>query len=76
MLSTNIATVVKMLECLPEQTQGQAVEHLRQYLEELRDEFQWDDLFRQTQTQLASAAKRAKEEISAGKAAPLNYEHL
>ena len=51
MSSTAIATVTKMLESLPEPAQDQVVEHLREYLEDLQDELQWDALFR-TQPQL------------------------
>jgi hypothetical protein len=39
MSSTAIVTVTKM-ESLPEPTQEQVVEHLREYLEDLQDELQ------------------------------------
>ena len=42
MVSTAIATVVKMIESLPEDAQDQVVEHLRVYLKDLRDERRWD----------------------------------
>lgn len=38
MSSTTIATVVKMMESLPETAQAQVVEYLRQSIEDLRDE--------------------------------------
>lgn len=59
-----VATVIKMMESLPETAQLQVVEHLREYIEELRDELQWDSLFKKTQPQLIAAAKRAKQEIA------------
>ncbi len=70
MSSTAIATVTKMLESLPEPVQNQVVDHLREYLEDLRDELQWDSLFEQTQPQLLAAARRAKQEIAEGEATP------
>ncbi len=36
MTSPAIATVVKMLEALPETTQNQVVEHLREYIVEIK----------------------------------------
>lgn len=76
MSSTVIATAIKMLESLPEQAQEQVVEHLRAYIAELDDERTWDDKFKQTQPQLVAAARRAKEQISQGAAAPLNIDEL
>jgi hypothetical protein len=40
MSSRAIATLVDMMESLPETLQDKVVEHLREYLEELRDEEQ------------------------------------
>lgn len=76
MLSRAIATVVKMMESLPEPEQDRIVAHLRQYLEEIQDERRWDDLFKKTQPQLIAAAKRAKQEIAAGQAKPLDPHSL
>jgi len=76
MSSTAIATVIKMMESLPETAQDQVVEHLREYLEDLRDELQWDTLFKKTQPQLIAAARRAKKEIAEGLAQPMDYDQL
>ncbi len=76
MASTAIATIIKMVESLPEQAQDQVVEHLREYLEELRDESEWNDLFKRTQPQLAAAGQRAKKEIAQGLAKPMDYDRL
>ncbi|MCI0511779.1 hypothetical protein L0128_01035 [candidate division KSB1 bacterium] len=76
MTSTAIATVTTMSESLPEATQDQVIEHLREYLTELQDELQWDSLFRRTQPQLIAAARRAKQEIAKGQAQLLDYEEL
>lgn len=71
-----IATVVKMMEPLPESMQEQVAQHLREYLFDLRDEQQWDEQFRRTQPQLVAASRRAREEIAAGRAEPLDLHRL
>ena len=67
-MSTASATVVKMMESLPETAQNQVVEHLREYVSELQDELQWESLFKRTQPQLVAAARRAKNEKAEGRA--------
>ncbi|WP_293332181.1 hypothetical protein [Microcoleus sp. CAWBG58] len=74
MSSSAIATLVKIMESLPETLQDRVVEHLREYLEDLRDEEQWNFSFQNTQESLIRAAKRAKQEISEGKAQPLDID--
>jgi len=76
MTSTAIATVIKMMETLPETTQNQVVEHLRDYVAEVQDEIQWDISFEKTQKQLIAAARRARQEIAAGHAESLDYNQL
>ena len=76
MTSTAIITITKMIETLPESAQDQAVEHLRDFVAELQDDIQWDDLFKKTQNQLVNAARRAREEIAAGQAKPMDYDAL
>ncbi len=76
MSSPAITTMVKMMEALPETLQDQVVQHLREYLEDLQDERQWDASFKKTQSQLVAAARRAKQEIAAGQAEPLDPEKL
>jgi hypothetical protein len=69
MPSTAVATVTKMMESLPEPAQDRVVEHLRDYIAE-----EWEAAFERTQDQLVVAARRAKEEIAAGHAEPMDYE--
>jgi hypothetical protein len=76
MSSPAITTMIKMMESLPERVQDQVVEHLREYLEDLRDELQWDRAFQDTQTQLIAAARRAKQEKVQGQARPLDINQL
>lgn len=76
MSSAAIATIAKMLEPLPETAQNQVVEHLREYVAEVRDEIQWDITFKKTQQQLIAAAQHAKQEIADGHAVPMDYNRL
>ena len=76
MSSENISTVIQMMESLPEAAQGQLVEHLREYIENLRDELEWDSLVQKTQSKLIKAAQQARQEIAAGKAEPMDYDKL
>jgi hypothetical protein len=76
MSSTAVATMIKMVESLPETTQNQVVEHLREYLAELQDELRWDNLFQKTQSQLIAAARRAKQEKAKGLAELMDYDQL
>lgn len=76
MHSTNVETAVKMLEALPESAQQNVVEHLRDYIAELLDERAWDAKFAASQSQLAGAARRAKEQIARGEATPLDLDQL
>jgi hypothetical protein len=68
--------MIKMMESLPERVQDQVLEHLREYLEDLRDELRWDQAFQDTQTQLMAAARRAKQEKAQGQARPLDTNQL
>ena len=74
--STSIATVVKMLEVLPDPIQHDVVEYLRRYIAEKQDELRWDSSFKTTQRQLVDAARRAKEEIAAGGSSPMDFGRL
>ena len=76
MESNAIATVIKMMETLPETEQNQVVEHLREYITEMQDDIRWELLFKKTQSNLISAAKKAKREIAEGKAVPMDYDKL
>ena len=62
MSTATIETVTKMLESFPENIQDQAVEHLREYLEDISDELRWDASFARTADKLAEFAHQAKKE--------------
>jgi DNA-binding transcriptional regulator GbsR (MarR family) len=76
MSSPAIATVIKMMESLPEDVQERVAEHLQEYLEDLQDELKWNKSFKKTQQQLIASAKSAKREIAEKLAKPMNYEKL
>jgi hypothetical protein len=76
MTTTTITTIAKMVEALPEAAQDQVLDHLREYLEDLQDELEWNNLFNTTQPQLIAAAQRAKKEIAKGLAKPMDYDRL
>ncbi|PKN65651.1 MAG: hypothetical protein CVU43_19120 [Chloroflexi bacterium HGW-Chloroflexi-5] len=69
-------TIMKMIESLPEPAQERALEHMQQYIEDIRDELKWSDAFGKSQGKLTAAARQAQEEIFQGKATPLNLEDL
>lgn len=76
MASAPTMTIVKMLETLPKQLQDLVVEHVREYIEDLRDEFRWNESFSRTQETLITAARLARKEIGEGKASLLDVEKL
>lgn len=76
MASPSITTIVTMIESLPNEVQDQVAEHLREYIQDLQAEIQWNSAFQKTQSQLIAAARRAKQEMAEGKAMPLNYDEL
>ncbi|MBI2060886.1 MAG: hypothetical protein HYT87_14055 [Nitrospirae bacterium] len=74
---TNAAqTALKMLESLPEEIQDRVVQSLAGIIEEARDEGRWDEAFVERSDGLAAAARRAHEEIAAGKSRPMEYDKL
>lgn len=76
MKSTAIATMVEMMERLPPSTQAHLVEHVREYLADVEDEALWDEQFARSQPQLEAAARKARQEIEAGEAEPMDFERL
>jgi glycerate-2-kinase len=74
--TATMATMMKMLESLPEQIQERVLEHMREYIEDIRDEAKWDESFTRTQTNLVAAARQARKEIAEGKASPMDRKRL
>jgi len=76
MKSTATLTVVKMIEGLPESIQDRVVEHLRDYIEDMREEAQWAESFSQSQEKLASLAQQARKDKADGKAMSMDFDRL
>jgi len=76
MSSEAIATVVKMMETLPDATQNQVADYLQAYIADLQDELRWDTAFANTQSRLIQQARLAKQQIAEGNAEPLNIDDL
>ena len=76
MVSPAIATVIKMMESLPEETQSREAEHLREWLMDLEDESAWDESFARTQKGLYRAAQEARKQVAEGKAKPMDFKRL
>ncbi|MEP7213046.1 MAG: hypothetical protein ABI791_08230 [Acidobacteriota bacterium] len=76
MSSATIDTITKILESLPEPVQDRAVEHLRDYLEEITDEIRWDESFGRTSDKLSAFAQKVREEIAAGKSETMKLDKL
>ena len=76
MPSSTMATIIKMIELLPENQQENIAEHLREYIADLEDEIRWDNKFRNTQSELSKIAKGVRKEISEGKTQGFNYDKL
>lgn len=69
-------TMIKMLESVPDQLQNEVVEHMRNYIEDIRDEAKWNNSFSTTQDKLIAAARQARKEIAEGKASPMDTDKL
>ena len=62
MASAAAATILKIMESLPEPMQERVLEHLQEYIEDVRDEMQWNELFAGFQDKLIAAARKARGE--------------
>ena len=76
MSSPAIDTVIKMMESLSEDKQNELVEHLREYIQDLKDESKWQQSFNKSQDKLIAAARLAKQQIAEGKAKSMDYNRL
>ena len=76
MTSATTATMIKILNTLPEGLQDRVLEHMREYIEDIREEMQWYESFSNSQSKLVAAARQARREIDDGKSAPLDLEML
>ena len=66
MSAATVSTLVRMMESLPDPVQDRVVEHVREYIEDLRDELRWNSQFEASQAKLSRAARKAREQIAQG----------
>jgi len=52
----------------------QKIDIIREYINDLQDEIQWNESFQRTQQKLVAAAQGAKQEIAEGQAKVLDYD--
>jgi hypothetical protein len=76
MPSATAETLIRMLETLPEQLQDRVLEHMREYVKDIREEARWSESFSRTQGKLVVAAREARKAIAEGEATPLDLEKL
>jgi hypothetical protein len=76
MSSLAAATIIKMIEKLPEPLEARVLEHMRDYIEDVREDVCWNESFAKTQDKLIAVACKARQEISEGKATPLDINEL
>ncbi|NEQ37743.1 MAG: hypothetical protein F6K40_16315 [Okeania sp. SIO3I5] len=76
MSEENIATIVKILESVPDAQQEKIIQHLREYIADIEDELKWDKSFQKTQNKLVEVARLAKQQIPQGKRQTMDYEQL
>ena len=65
-----------MLESLPDAAQDRAVEHLREYLEEMTDEIRWEDSFVKSADKLAEVAGTVRQQLKDGETEAFDLERL
>lgn len=76
MSTATIETVTRMLESLPDAAQAQAVEYLREYLDEVTEEMRWDESFARTSEKVGEAARELRQQFKEGKTEPVDIERL
>ncbi|MDO9262894.1 MAG: hypothetical protein Q7U02_02930, partial [Desulfosalsimonadaceae bacterium] len=59
-----------------EPLQDRVLEHMRDYIEDIRDEAKWNESFSKTQNKLVAVARHARKEIGEGKTVPMDIEKL
>ena len=76
MSSSAISIVVQMMESLSEDKQDQIVEHLKEYIQDLQAEQKWNESFNKSQEKLMAVARLARQQVTKGKAKPIDYDLL
>lgn len=76
MITAPIATVVALMQTLPEAEQRHLVEQIKRYLADMQDEDRWDALIEKTRPKLKAAAQQARQDMAAGLAKPMQVNDL
>jgi glycerate-2-kinase len=76
MPSAASTTMTKMIETLPQDLQERVLEHMREYIEDIREETKWNESFSKSQNKLVATARQARKEIAEGKATPFDPKKL
>jgi len=76
MSTAAIETVTRMLEGLPQSIQDRAIEHMREYLDEITDDIRWEESFARSSAKLAAFARNVRQEFKDGKTEPFDLERL
>ena len=75
-MSNASETLLRIVESLPEPLQERILAEVQDFLEDMRDQGEWDAQFSRTQSGLASAARRVREEIAKGGSSSFDHERL
>lgn len=76
MSAASVATVVKLLETLPDAAQERVTDQLREYIEDLREEMEWDAAFAASRDDFVAGARKARRETAEGLAKPMDPKQL
>lgn len=73
---SNVTILNKKLESLPEDLRENVAHYIAEHFEDIKDELRWEESFKRTSSKLAEFARKAKKEISEGKAVEMDYKKL
>ncbi len=73
MIEAQEATILEMLHTLSDSEKKMVIEHLRNYIEEIREENRWDESYRNTAKNLEKHARKIKEKIALGNVKPMDF---
>jgi hypothetical protein len=65
-----------MLEVLPDNEQERVIEKVREYIADIQDELHWNSQFEKSQSELVTAARKARAEIADGHSETMDVETL
>lgn len=75
-MNANFETLTKMISQLPDNLQESIVEELKVIVSQALDEAHWQDQYQNSRNKLSAIAGKVRDEISAGKAKPMDYGKL